>query len=204
MFAKQVRGATANPTVAPARLSVKVVRVQCSLRFFSKPSSLSAPNNKYEFRRPATTDAAGSGSATLDRATDKVAPGRVAFRGMHHVGLLCKDLDAALNFYQNILGLEINPDRPHHKLPYRGAWLWIGPEMIHLMELPNPDPFDGRPEHGGRDRHTCIGVESIKPLVERLSAAGITYTMSMSGRPAVFFRDPDMNCLEVVEMEAWR
>ena len=29
-------------------------------------------------------------------------------------------------------GLEINPDRPHAKLPYRGAWLWIGPEMIHL------------------------------------------------------------------------
>lgn len=39
-------------------------------------------------------------------------------------------------------GLEVNPDRPHHKLPYRGAWLWIGPEMIHLMELPNPDPTD--------------------------------------------------------------
>jgi hypothetical protein len=39
-------------------------------------------------------------------------------------------------------GLEINPDRPNDKLPYRGAWLWIGPEMIHLMELPNPDPTD--------------------------------------------------------------
>ena len=43
-------------------------------------------------------------------------------------------------------GLEENPDRPHHKLPYRGAWLWIGPEMIHLMELPDPDPKDNRPE----------------------------------------------------------
>lgn len=39
-------------------------------------------------------------------------------------------------------GLETNPDRPNDKLPYRGAWLWIGPEMIHLMELPNPDPTD--------------------------------------------------------------
>lgn len=37
-------------------------------------------------------------------------------------------------------GLQLNADRPDHKLPYRGAWLWIGPEMIHLMELPNPDP----------------------------------------------------------------
>jgi hypothetical protein len=47
----------------------------------------------------------------------------------------------------------------------RGAWLWIGPEMIHLMELPNPDPVEGRPEHGGRDRHFCIGVENIDALV---------------------------------------
>jgi len=22
----------------------------------------------------------------------------------------------------------------------------IGPEMVHLMELPNPDPLEGRPE----------------------------------------------------------
>ena len=36
----------------------------------------------------------------------------------------------------------------------------------------------------------CAGVESIKPLVARLDAAGIKYTMSKSGRPAVFFRDP--------------
>lgn len=43
-------------------------------------------------------------------------------------------------------GLEINLERPHDKLPYPGAWLWIGPEMIHLMELPNPDPLVGRPE----------------------------------------------------------
>lgn len=42
-----------------------------------------------------------------------------------------------------------------------GRWLWIGPEMIHLMELPNPDPMEGRPEHGGRDRHVCIGVHSV-------------------------------------------
>jgi hypothetical protein len=36
----------------------------------------------------------------------------------------------------------------------------------------------------------CAGVESIKPLVTRLEASGINYTMSKSGRPAVFFRDP--------------
>lgn len=63
-----------------------------------------------------------------------------------------------MDFYTGLLGLEVNPDRPDKKLPYRGAWLWIGPEMIHLMELPNPDPLTGRPEHGGRDRHFCVGA----------------------------------------------
>jgi glyoxylase I family protein len=102
--------------------------------------------------------------------------------------------------------MEINPDRPDHKLPYRGAWLWIGPEMIHLMELPNPDPADSdkRPEHGGRDRHFCVGMASLDALAEKLDKAGITYTRSMSGRPAIFFRDPDANCLECVELAPWR
>ena len=74
----------------------------------------------------------------------------VGYMGMHHVAIICQNLERSMHFYQDVLGLEINPERPHDKLPYRGEWLWIGPEMIHLMELPNPDPMDGRPEHGGR------------------------------------------------------
>lgn len=37
-------------------------------------------------------------------------------------------------------------------------------EMIHLMVLPNPDTLDlaKRPQHGGRDRHVCIGM-SLSP-----------------------------------------
>lgn len=77
--------------------------------------------------------------------------------------------------------------------------------MIHLMELPNPDPADGRPQHGGRDRHFCVGVEALDPIVEALDRADMPYTMSKSGRPAMFFRDPDMNTIECVVLdEMWR
>ncbi|CAI9100645.1 OLC1v1037781C1 [Oldenlandia corymbosa var. corymbosa] len=119
---------------------------------------------------------------------------------MHHVGILCENLERSLDFYQNILGLEINEARPHDKLPYRGAWLWVGSEMIHLMELPNPDPLTGRPEHGGRDRHTCIAIQDVSKLKEILDEAGIPYTLSKSGRPAIFTRDPDANALEFTQV----
>ena len=80
-------------------------------------------------------------------------------------------------------------------------------QVLQVAESPmneSPPPACSAVQHGGRDRHFCVGVASIKPLVARLEAAGIKFTMSMSGRPAMFFRDPDMNCLEVVEVESWR
>ena len=78
--------------------------------------------------------------------------------------------------------MEVRGDRPDDKLPYGGAWLSVGHEMIHLMELPNPDSSEGRPEHGGRDRHVCIGVEDLGPLRSRLEEAGVQFTASKSGR----------------------
>lgn len=103
--------------------------------------------------------------------------------------------------------------------------------MIHLMELPNPDPLTGRPEHGGRDRHTCIEIRDVSKLkvildeagklflsssevrficewfwkqclaayFATISTTGIPYTLSKSGRPAIFFRDPDENALEFAQ-----
>jgi hypothetical protein len=44
--------------------------------------------------------------------------------------------------------------------------------MIHLMELPNPDPLTGRPEHGGRDRHTCMAIKDVLKLKEIFDKAG--------------------------------
>ncbi|CAN6326899.1 unnamed protein product [Urochloa humidicola] len=119
---------------------------------------------------------------------------------LHHVGILCENLERSMAFYKDLLGLKVNSARPTDKLPYRGAWLWVGSEMIHLMELPNPDPLTGRPEHGGRDRHTCIAIKDVLKLKEIFDEAGISYTLSKSGRPAIFARDPDGNALEFTQV----
>lgn len=72
-------------------------------------------------------------------------------------------------------GLEINRNRPDDKLPYDGAWLNVGSpsQMIHLMELPNPDPKEGRPKHGGRDRHACVSVKDVSKIKEVFDKAGM-------------------------------
>ena len=131
---------------------------------------------------------------------------QIGVQGVHHVAVIVRDMKRSMDFYHRLLGFPLNPDRPHDKLTYDGAWLMIGPEMVHLMELPNPDPsdLDFRPTHGGKDRHFCIGVRNLKPLTDALEKENVPYTASRSGRPAIFFRDPDCNTLEVVQGLDWR
>ncbi len=115
-----------------------------------------------------------------------------------HAGLLVADLQVAKVFYESVLGLTPLPDRP--ALPYPGEWYALNShQQLHLMCLPNPDAASLRPEHGGRDRHIAWGVTRLAKLKARLDAAGVAYTLSQSGRPALFCRDPDGNTLEFVE-----
>ena len=115
-----------------------------------------------------------------------------------HASLIVADTKTALDFYQGILGLETDPARPD--LGYPGAWLNIGGQQIHLLELPNPDPVTGRPQHGGRDRHIALAMTDLDALAQVLEQHGVDYTFSRSGRRALFCRDPDGNALEFVEM----
>lgn len=115
---------------------------------------------------------------------------------LHHISVVVADTARALAFYRDLLGIPeiLRPD-----LGYPGAWLAIGAQQIHLLELPNPDPVAGRPHHVGRDRHTAFHVDDVEALVLRLNEAGVAYTRSRSGRLALFCRDPDGNGIELIE-----
>jgi glyoxylase I family protein len=116
-----------------------------------------------------------------------------------HASLLVADLAQSRRFYEDVLGLKPSPARP--EMSFAGIWYDIGAAQIHLICLPNPDPVNQRPAHGGRDRHTALGVRNFDTLKSRLDAAGLTYTLSQSGRRALFVRDPDGNALEMVAVE---
>ena len=118
-----------------------------------------------------------------------------------HATFLIADLDKARAFYEGMLGLRPNPTRPD--LGFPGVWYDIPQhQQLHLMQLPNPEAGLQRPLHGGRDRHVALAVNDLAALVQILQGAGVNYTLSKSGRRALFCRDPDGNTLEFVEMSA--
>lgn len=116
---------------------------------------------------------------------------------LHHCSVIVADTNCALAFYCDVLGLSLNNQRPD--LGYPGAWLEAGEQQIHLLQLPNPDKTDGRPEHGGRDRHVALKVKVLSIIENNLEKAGVVFTLSKSGRKALFCRDPDGNAVEIIE-----
>lgn len=116
---------------------------------------------------------------------------------LHHASLIVADTAVSLRFYCDILGLQ-QTDRPD--LGFPGVWLQLGKQQIHLLQLENHDPITGRPEHGGHDRHIALSVPELSPVQYRLDKTEIAYTISRSGRKALFCRDPDGNALEILRL----
>ena len=119
---------------------------------------------------------------------------------LNHVSLLVADTARSLDFYQGLLGLELDQARPTMNFP--GAWLIVGAAQIHLLELPPALPRADLPEHGGRDRHFALNVLDLDQITAAFVSKGISYTLSRSGRRALFCRDPDGNAVELVEVPA--
>lgn len=117
--------------------------------------------------------------------------------GFDHVSVLVADLAVSLAFYERVLGLVPLP-RPN--LGFDGAWLALGHsgQTLHLLCLPNPDAHNGRPAHAGRDRHVALRVSDVDAVKQALIRAGVSFTVSQSGRNSIFCRDPDGNGVELL------
>lgn len=119
--------------------------------------------------------------------------------GIHHATFLCADLARSRAFYEGLLGLRSDSKRP--QMSFEGVWYDIAPnQQLHLMLLPDPEVGLQRPQHGGRDRHLALRVDDLHGLSQRLLQHGVAFTLSQSGRRALFCRDPDQNALEFIEV----
>jgi catechol 2,3-dioxygenase-like lactoylglutathione lyase family enzyme len=116
--------------------------------------------------------------------------------GADHTNWRVRDLDASLNFYRDVLGLEPFGLEEYHRGERPLVSLRITEDFIlHLT----PDPeFERRPT-GGYD-HLALVVEGAQPdeLVARLREGNVeverqfeSITGARGEGPALYLRDPD-------------
>lgn len=113
---------------------------------------------------------------------------------LHHVSVIVSDTARSLAFYRDLLGMT-QTGRPD--LGYPGAWLQIGAQQLHLLQVPAPRAEAG--EAIARDRHVAFGIDDLEVFAGRLERSGIPFERSRSGRRALFCRDPDGNGVELIE-----
>lgn len=108
--------------------------------------------------------------------------------GVHHVSINVHDAGEAIAFYTDVLGLMARDDRPDFS--FGGAWLDLGDQQVHLLEVPVPDD---------RGQHFAIRVADLDGAVAELRAKGVTVgdpSPVGTGRQS-FLHDPSGNMIEL-------
>jgi catechol 2,3-dioxygenase-like lactoylglutathione lyase family enzyme len=98
------------------------------------------------------------------------------------------DVEAALRFYVDVLGLSVRDDRPN--FGFGGAWLDVGGQQVHLIEALPPDD---------RGQHLAIQVADLDAAVADVRAKGVEISDPSpvgTGRQA-FLHDPSGNRVEL-------
>jgi catechol 2,3-dioxygenase-like lactoylglutathione lyase family enzyme len=129
---------------------------------------------------------------------------RLRIAGLHHLTLLCKDVERSVAFYRNLLGMRLVKQTVNED--DRGArHLYFGDEegrpgtLITCLEYPD---LDEGTVGCGSTHHFALAVESEEELAawrDYLTAQGIPVTevMDRTYFKSVYLRDPDGHIVEL-------
>ena len=108
--------------------------------------------------------------------------------GIHHVSINVDDVDAALAFYVDKLGLKVRSDRPNFS--FDGAWLDAGGQQVHLIRGDCP-----------RDtgQHFALAFVDLSVVVATLRQQGLDVTEPVVSGTSLqsFVIDPAGNRVEL-------
>ena len=110
---------------------------------------------------------------------------------VHHVSINVDDVDVALGFYVDVLGLAQREDRPPD-LGVGGAWLDAGAQQVHLIHAPPPT---------ARGQHFALLVEDLDGVVEELRnrEVDVSDPTPVGHSRQSFLKDPAGNLIELHE-----
>jgi catechol 2,3-dioxygenase-like lactoylglutathione lyase family enzyme len=145
------------------------------------------------------------------------------FNALHHVGIIVKDLEASLEFYHRVLGLEFsNEPSPVFSgegletgvgikgASLRQVSLLLGDTTIELLEYLTPKwPISTPvPQYVTGASHIAFKVDDIYASKKALEAKGLKFFSDvnvvnegvLAGWRWIYFADPDGHILELVQV----
>lgn len=94
---------------------------------------------------------------------------------LDHIALAVTDIDGALGFYRDILGLKAGRGKrfPSQRADTRG--LSLGPSMLQLITTKSRNSAIGKylDRHGPGIHHVALRVSDLRGLLAQLQAAGV-------------------------------
>ena len=129
-----------------------------------------------------------SGEKTVDDITFRI----------RHTMMLVSDLDRSIDFYTQMLGMDVQRIRPNPEKHERVGYLGYGSEDeypgLELIETGGPGRLKEMPKWYG---HVALYVSNLYALSEKLKSAGVKFTLEpQPNRPGsqdkvAFIEDPD-------------
>jgi catechol 2,3-dioxygenase-like lactoylglutathione lyase family enzyme len=139
-------------------------------------------------------------------------------KGFNHVGISVANLDRSIEFYRDVLGMElVAPPFPFGGPLFaqvmalespcgRIGFLSNGSLQLELFEFSQPRSLPQDPNYSVADRgisHFCVEVTDIAAMYDRLLAAGVRFHCPVlrfpGGIQATYGRDPDGNVFELLD-----
>jgi len=139
------------------------------------------------------------------------------FSRMDHVGVSVRDMEKAIAFYRDVLGMELSLDRefdvPLAKIiglegaRARVVHMRLGESVVELFDYHHPKGRDPRPDHRQADFgliHIGFMVQDFKKSYQDLQAKGVQFLGEpVEIRPGVFvayFRGAENEVCEMREI----
>ncbi|GAB4527930.1 MAG: methylmalonyl-CoA epimerase [Anaerolineales bacterium] len=93
---------------------------------------------------------------------------------IHHLAIVTEDMESALAFWRDALGLQISARREVPEEAAEIAFLPLGSGEIELVRPTTEDSGLGRylAKRGGGLHHVCLEVDDLEAVMQRLRANG--------------------------------
>jgi glyoxylase I family protein len=140
----------------------------------------------------------------MSAMSEPAQPRRMRLMGLHHVTIICADLERTTRFYRDVLGLAlvreaVNDDDPDARHFWFGDAHGTAGTLLSFMEYPEMAP--GR-NGAGSVHHVALGVASVEELRAwrdylRSHDVDCTDLFDRGGLRSIYLRDPDGTILEI-------